>query len=86
MLLGATATDSKSNFIQWVDEMITSVAIERCKVYLLSRVRDHGNFANLTFTAILAKFSMPKIWISEILHNNYSCGEFVMMTEGELGE
>ena len=54
LLLGATATDSKSNFIQWVDKVVTSVATEHCKVYLLSGVRDHGNFANLTseqFTA-----------------------------------
>ena len=88
VLLGATAADSKANFIKWVDDMVTSVATDRCKVYLLSGVRDHGNFANLSneeFTTILAKFSKPKTWITEILHNQYTCGGFLIMTGGGAG-
>ena len=69
MLLGATATDSKTSFVQWVDDMVMSVATDHCKVYLLSGARDHGNF--------VAKFSKPKTWIADILCNNYSCGGFV---------
>ena len=35
MLLGATAAQSKSNFIAWVDDLISSVATEDCKAYAL---------------------------------------------------
>ena len=88
MLLGTTPAESKEKFIEWVDDVIVSVATERCKVYLLSGDKDDGNYANLTseqFMAVLAKFSKPKQWIADIIANHCSCGGFVMMSGGGAG-
>ena len=88
MLLGATPTESKDNFIEWVDDVVASIATERCRVYLFSGEKDDGNYANLStqqFLAVLAKFSKPQQWISDIIANNYSCGGLLMLSGGGKG-
>ena len=34
VLLGATPAESKDNFIEWVDDVVASIATERCRVSL----------------------------------------------------
>lgn len=87
VLLGTTATESKVNFMEWVDQLVVSVATEHCKVYTTTGIRDHGNFANLTteqFIIVLARFSMAQTWMLDIVNNGYSCGAFFVMTGGGL--
>ena len=84
VLLGATPTESKDNFIEWVDDVVASVATERCRVYLFSGEKDDGNYVNLStqqFLAVLAKFSKPQQWISDIIANNYSCGGLLIIVK-----
>lgn len=88
MLLGADAAQSKANFMNWVDQVITSVCPESCKVYTFSGVRDHGNFKNLSseeFTKVLAKLSGLEQWAMELYTGNLSCGAFIMLTGGGRG-
>lgn len=71
--------------MNWVDNLIASVASENHEVYTLSGVRDKGNFANLSieeFTKILAKFSKLQQWTADIINHNYSCGAFIIITDG----
>ena len=88
MLLGATAAQSKANFIAWVDDLVASVAIKDCKVYALSGARQHGSFTNLSsqeFLKIIAKFTKLQTWTGAIISNSYSCGSFVAITDGGRG-
>ena len=88
MFLGRTAAHSKKLFIEWVDNMVCNIASERCKVYTLSRQRDHGNFANISnedYQKIIASFSKLKRWIGNIMSNDYSCGAFIAITGGWCG-
>lgn len=80
-MLGATAAQSKSNFIDWVDNLISSVATEDCKVYALSGARQYGSFTNLSslkLLKVMAKFTKLQAWTADILNNSYSCGCFVV--------
>ena len=73
VLLGATPAESLDKFVEWVDEVVASVATERCQVYMFSGEKDDGNYANLfmeQFLAVLGKFSKPQQWISDIIANN----------------
>ena len=88
VLLGATATQSKTFFIDWVDNLVASIGTNSCKVYTASGVREWGNFANLSdrqFVAVLAKFSGLRQWTADIMNNNGSCGAFLIITGGGVG-
>ena len=40
---GTTAAQSKRNFIEWTDELVSMVCTEHCKIYTVSGERDWGN-------------------------------------------
>ena len=88
MLLGATAATSKANFVAWVDDLVSSVAKEDCKVYTMSGARQSGCFTGLSsqeFMRVLAKFSNLRRWTSDIIANSYTCGSFVAILPGGRG-
>ena len=79
MLLETTAAECKINFMDWMDNLNTSVASEDYKLYTLSGEREHGTFVNLSnkeFAKIVAKFIKLRIWASNIVANSYTCGAF----------
>ena len=71
--------------MEWIDELISMVCTENCKVYTLSGQRDWGNFSNLSqveFTEVLGKISKVQRWSNDIVSSNFSCGAFIMITGG----
>lgn len=74
--------------MNWVDDLVSSVGTERCKVFTLSGVHDWGNFANLTdqqFLKVLSKLSKLQQWTADIINHNYSCGALLAITGGGIG-
>ena len=72
MLLGTTAAISKTNFIDWVDNLISSVATEECKAYTVTGVRQSGLFTGLSsreLMKVMAKLSNLKKWTQDIMAN-----------------
>lgn len=89
VLLGTTASESKTNLLEWMDKIISSVATEKCMPKTLSGLRDHGSYVNLTieeYLQVLAKLSKPKAWIADIIRNNTSCGAFITVSGGGRGK
>ena len=59
-MLGTTAAESKQNFMEWMDNLIMSLASEQSKLYTLSDERKQGTFVNLSnqeFGKIIAKLT-----------------------------
>ena len=89
MLLGATAAESKINFMDWMDNLVSSVAGEESKLYTLSGERQHGTFVNLSnseFAKVIAKLTKLRIWSSAIVARSYTCGAFFMIMQGGRGD
>ena len=81
-MLGTTAAQSKRNFIEWTDELVSMVCTEHCKIYTVSGERDWSTFSNLSeveFAKILGKISKVQRWTKDIVSNNFSCGAFIMI-------
>ena len=88
VLLGSTAAESKNKFMNWVDDLITSVAGEGCKVYSYTGVRQQGTFTNLSsteFAKVVAKITGLHQWTAQCIQNGYSCGTFMMIVPGGRG-
>ena len=88
VLLGRTAAESKTNFMNWVDDLVASVAGEQSKVYSYHGIRQQGTFTNLKGTEygkIAAKLGGLGLWTAECINNGYSCGTFIMIIPGGRG-
>ena len=89
VLLGTTAADSKQNFMEWMDNLVTSVASEQSKLYTLSGERQQGTFVNLRnqeFGKIVAKLTKLRVWASDIVTNSLTCESFIMVMRGGRGD
>ena len=89
MLLGTTASQSKRNLMEWMDNLVTSIASEEAKLYSLSGQREHGTFVNLSnqeFAKIIAKLTKLRDWACEIVRNSLSCGSLTMIMRGGRGD
>ena len=85
MLLGATAAESKTKFMDWMDNLVSSVVGEEAKLYTLSGERQQGTFINLSnseFAKVIAKLTKLRIWSSAIVARGYTCGAFFMIIGG----
>ena len=75
--------------MEWMDNLVTSMASEQSKLYTLSSEREQGTFVNLSyqeFGKIVAKLTKLRIWASAIVANSLSCGAFIMVMRGGRGD
>ena len=74
--------------MEWMDNLVTSVASEESKLYTLSGEREQGTFVNLSnqeFGKIIAKLTKLRVWASKVINNSLSCGALIMVMRGEGG-
>ena len=88
VLLGATATQSKENLLEWLDTIVLSVATTEVLVYDHRRQRLEGEYCGLRsneVNTIISRISGLLEWAAECVQHQWSCGTLLVASMGGHG-